>query len=460
MLNISKHIIRPEKENIQVGDYYIFELLKTPRYGRTLVHWMLSLIGIGILALFLPWQQNINGRGSLTAFTPADRPQLVYPTFSGRVDEWYVMEGQPVKKGTPIARLSEIKNEYFDPDIVQRTSQQLDAQQGTIDARGQKITALEDQISQLRQGLDIKLRMQQNKILQLLFKIQQDSANLIAERINYETAEAQFSREKQLLEEGLVSRIDMEEKLLKFQETQAKVIGMENKLATTQNELANARVDLSGIRAEYLEKIAKATSDRNETLAKLNEDQSKLAGQNNKLANLKPRQDYYIIRAPQDGFVVKSHKSGVGEIIKDTEPLVTVMPANAARAVELYVRAIDIPLIEPGTKVRVQFDGWPALVFSGWPNASIGTFGGIVRVVDVVNTFDNRYRILVTPDPEDDPWPDPDMLRIGSGAYGWAMLQEVPMWYEIWRQINTFPPLPNPNDKSKSKSFDLRKALK
>ena len=34
----------------------------------------------------------------------------------------------------------------------------------------------------------------------------------------------------------------------------------------------------------------------------------------------------------------------------------------------------------------------------------------------------------------------PKQLRVGSGTKGWAMLDNVPVWYELWRQLNGFPP--------------------
>ena len=49
----------------------------------------------------------------------------------------------------------------------------------------------------------------------------------------------------------------------------------------------------------------------------------------------------------------------------------------------------------------------------------------------------NQYRVLVTQDPEEEAWPE--LLRIGSGADGIALLNDVPVWYEIWRQLNGFP---------------------
>ena len=99
---------------------------------------------------------------------------------------------------------------------------------------------------------------------------------------------------------------------------------------------------------------------------------------------------------------------------------------------------MDVPLISKGRRVRVQFDGWPAFQFSGWPSVSVGTFGGKVEVIDYVNTTPGEFRILIVPDENDQPWPD--LLRAGSGIKGWVMLDDVPLWYEIWRQLNGFPP--------------------
>ena len=109
----------------------------------------------------------------------------------------------------------------------------------------------------------------------------------------------------------------------------------------------------------------------------------------------------------------------------------------------MYVRAMDVPLIQRGRRVRLQFDGWPAIQFSGWPSVAVGTFGGVVEVIDVVSSTNGRYRLLVRPlrgagDERAHIWPR--QLRLGSGVYGWVILDSVPVWYEIWRQLNGFPP--------------------
>jgi hypothetical protein len=85
-----------------------------------------------------------------------------------------------------------------------------------------------------------------------------------------------------------------------------------------------------------------------------------------------------------------------------------------------------------------MFDGWPAIIFSGWPNVSYGTFGGKIVAIDNFTSKDGKYRILVSADSQEVPWPE--AIRIGSGANGFALLNDVPIWYELWRQLNGFPP--------------------
>ncbi len=225
-----------------------------------------------------------------------------------------------------------------------------------------------------------------------------------------------------------------------MQEDQAKVISQENKLNVSQQELLNARLELTSIQADFREKLAKAQSDRSSAVSYLAEAGGEVAKLKNKISSVDVRRGLYVVRAPQDGYVVRSFKAGIGETIKEGESIATLQPAKPALAVELYVRAMDVPLIQEGRQVRLQFDGWPAIQFSGWPNVAVGTFGGEVVVIDAVSSVNGKYRLLVRPHAKrgDQPWPA--QLRVGSGVYGWVMLDNVPVWYEIWRQLNGFPP--------------------
>jgi multidrug efflux pump subunit AcrA (membrane-fusion protein) len=402
-------------------------LLNTATSHRSFFRWIATLVAIAVAAMFLPWQQNIQGMGTLTALRPQDRPQTLPSLIDGRIEQWYVREGELVKKGQLIARISEVKEDYLDPQVITRTAEQRDAKFAANDDKRDVATALAQQVTVLEQALVLKLDQTRNKIAQY-------EAELEAAVLDSAVAVDQLVRRESLQAEGLVDLNSLQTFRLKAQQANAK-------LAEKRAGLENARIDLGAARAEYGEKITKARADRAKTLAEINEGTGEVAKLDNKVASLKVRSGFYEIRAPQDGYVVQARRAGIGETIKAGDPLVTVQPSEPQQAVELFVKPMDVPLLRVGDQVRLQFDGWPALQFSGWPSVSVGTFGGRVSVVDRVSSKDGKFRVLVVADSTDEPWPV--QLRNGSGVYGWAMLREVRVWFEIWRQLNGFPPSVN-----------------
>jgi multidrug resistance efflux pump len=429
--------------------FYSLKLLYQSYAGRIIAIWLLGIFVLLGVFLFLPWQQNIRADGVVTGLKPEERPQVVNTTIGGKIEKWYIQEGQYVRKGAPLLTLTEVKDKYLDPQTSTRLKEQVAAKEQAIASTEDKVNALGTQLAALRDGLRYSMEKNRNKVLQSRLKVTSDSASLIASNIDQNIAEQQLQRFEDLYRKGLISLTQIEQRRLKLQETQAKLTGAENKLDASKNELINAQIELSSTLAEYGDKIAKAESERASTQAYLGDARAAVAKLKNEYQSVLVRNEFYTLRAPQDGYVVRALRAGIGEIIKAGEAVVTVMPTNTSLAVELYLKATDVPLVSKGRKVRIQFDGWPALQFSGWPSVAVGTFGGEIYVIDYINTGKtSKYRVLITPDPAEDPWPK--QLRVGSGVYGWAMLDEVPIWFEIWRQLNGFPP----SLKSKPDDYD------
>ncbi|GAB2955157.1 biotin/lipoyl-binding protein [Hymenobacter coalescens] len=440
------------------GRFRSFARVQTPSSGRTLARWAAGLGLVLLLAGFLPWTQNIRSAGTLTTLRPQDRPQTVPSTIAGRIERWRVREGQRVRRGDTLVDIAEVKDKYFDPELLRRTQEQLEAKIASLEENRAKTVALGTQQEALRAGLEVSLSKARNKVEQTRLKLNSDQAELRAANNDFDIARQQLARQEALYAQGLKSLTEVEQRRLKFQESTAKRQSTENKLGATQQELRNAELELASLQAEYQDKISKSESDRRSATGYQFDTEGQIAKMRNELANLRIRSGFYHITAPQDGYVVRALKTGLGDIIKEGEPLITVMPDAPALAAELYVKPMDIPLLSVGRKVRLQFDGWPALVFSGWPGSSFGTFGGVVAVIDNIDS-QGQYRILVTPDPALEPWPKP--LRVGSGVYGWALLGDVSIWYELWRQVNGFPPDFQPTPVAtggKDKAKDSKKA--
>lgn len=409
--------------------------LKGPVNRKRLV---LTLSIITLIILFLPWTQNIDSQGNVTALSPNNRPQTIHAIIGGRIEKWYVQEGQFVKKGDTIVYLSEIKSEYMDPKLVERTESAMRAKEKSASSYMTKVQSLDAQIDALIDNKNLKLQQAANKVKQSRLKVVSDSMDYQANVKQLEIATKQYQRTEELYKQNLKSLTEVENRRLKVQEMEAKVVSLENKLLTSKNELINAMVDLKAIDAEYRDKISKSESDKSSALSSLFDTEATVTKMQNDVANYSIRSGYYYVTAPQDGYISKALKNGVGETVKEGSELVSIVPNLTDLAVEMFVDPVDLPLIRTGSKVRIQFDGWPAIVFSGWPMVSYGSYGGKIVAIDNFIGTNGKYRVLVAPDRKDHPWPK--RLRLGAGARTMTLLNDVPIWYELWRKINGFPP--------------------
>lgn len=434
MLNISEN----NKINQSLQDFKTMQKLENKKDYKILNKIIIGVSILGFCIFFLPWTQNISGSGSVTTLKPNQRPQSIQSVISGRIEKWYVQEGDFVEKGDTILYISEIKEDYMDPNLVANTKNQVEAKKQSVQSYESKVESLNGQLAAIESEKRLKLEQAQNKIKQARLKIKSDSIDLIAANTQLKIATTQLNRSLQLNKEGLKPLTDVEEKRLKLQDAEAKIINQENKLLSSKNDYINTKVEISRITAEYSEKAAKSESDQFTAKSSQYDAAAQVSKLENQYNNYSIRNNMYYIRAAQSGYINRALQSGIGETIKEGTAIATIMPSAYDIAVETYVNPIDLPLIRKGEKVRVWFDGWPTIVFSGWPNASYGTFGGKVVAIENFISDNGKYRVLIAPDKDEEAWPK--QVSIGSGAQTLALLDTVPIWFEIWRTLNGFPP--------------------
>lgn len=434
MLNISKN----SEVLLTEGDYTsISKVASRPQY-KWLSRIMVGFLIFMIACLFLPWTQNVSGRGAVTTLNPDKRPQTVHNIIAGRINKWYVKEGDFVNKGDTILHITEIKEEYLDPNLVENTRQQVDAKREELKSYGQRVNSIELQAQSLASEQQLKLEQARNKIKQAVFKVKSDSMELQAVKTELRIAQTQFNRSVALNKEGLKPLTDVEQKRLTLQAAEADIITQENKLLSSKNDLINAKVEIGRLTAEYSEKLSQIQGSKFSALSTQFSTEGQVNKLQNQYVNYNLRNGLYYIIAPQSGYVNRALVTGLGETISEGTAIVSIMPAGYDIAVETYVDPIDLPLIHRGAKIRVWFDGWPRIVFSGWPGLSYGTYGGRVVAIENFISPNGKYRVLVSPDKDTKEWPKE--LSIGAGAESIALLETVPIWYEIWRNLNGFPP--------------------
>lgn len=435
MLNITHKSVN---NLIDRSTYKSYKQLAMREHARYLPRVLVGIFIVFILSMFLPWTQNIRSTGNVTTLNPYDKPQNIQSLIGGQVDQWSVKEGDIVNVGDTIVTLTEAKAEYLDPDILANTKTQQEAKLKSVDAYITKLKFLNDQREALIQLQKSKLQQLDIKQQQIDLEVSSVEQDLIAAETYAENGLNQLSRMEKMYEKGIKSLTDLETKRLSSREADAKLISIQNKLNKLTADKLNLLQERELVLNDNEQKIAKIESEIEST----NSYRYTLEGESNKLQSkynqLQKRQDAYVITSPIQGRITKILKNGIGEFVKAQEDIASIVPLEFQRAVELYVQPVDMPLIQEGKQVRLQFDGWPAIIFSGWPDNSFGTYSGEVYAIDNDISDNGNYRIIVVENDVEKRWPE--LIRIGSGARGLLLLNDVKVYYEIWRKLNGFPP--------------------
>jgi len=397
-----------------------------------------GLFFVLVFILFVPWTQNINTSGIVTTQFQEQRPQQINSIIPGKIIKWWVKEGDFVQKGDTIVELADTKDDYLDPRLIERTNDQLIAKKQKVDFYDSKITNIKGQIVAIEEGFKLKESAIRNKIQQLERKILIDSAELSAAKIDLEVGTNQYNRAGKMLNDGIISLVDYERRTQSFNKAKAGFQEKQQKFLNTKQDVLIARIELNTLKQDVNDKLFKLKGD----IANSNTEKStviaEVAKNENELSNYRIRGGQKWLVAPQTGQIIKAKKAGINEIVKEGEMIVEIVPNSFKYAVELFIKPMDLALINKGQDVRLQFDGYPAIVFSGWPNSSYGTFAGKISAIETNRNENGQFRVLIIPDMTEKNWPS--NLKIGTGAQGFTLLNDVPIWYELWRQLNGFPP--------------------
>lgn len=442
-------------------------LARSSRLVRRIA-WVLfvGLIATILLMAFAPWQQSVTGTGSVLAFAPDQRQQVIEAPIKGRLHRWGegIFENARVEKGQVIAEIRDLDESYsarLDQQLVnsqqsvQASRQQLEANQRALEATRLIVESYEAQVRAYQRVKEETIAAQNAYVEMAERKVRAEKEQLAEYMAALPQLEAEYKRLRTLQDEGNVSLQKVQEVERKLTESQAKVRRAEAYVASAMSGLEGKKRDRSAktekaqVDIDYAEAvlrkargdISKAESDIAKAQQDLNKGEKELLEMQTKVS----RQQLQVIMAPFDGFVVQITPNMNTAILKEGDPVCTIVPATTDRSVQIWLDGNDAPLVEPGRHVRLQFEGWPAVQFSGWPSVAVGTFGGEVVSVDATDNGMGKFRALIRPIDRGESWPRDRFLRQGVRANGWVLLDQVPLWYEVWRNLNGFPPVVDVN---------------
>lgn len=440
-----------------VNQYKSIELTHGCKSNRALVVFMCVLVLTVVFALLLPWQQTVIAKGKVGILSPNERPQNLEAAIPGKIKQWFVKDGQFVKEGDPIVSFVDLDPKFLDPNQKQQLQSQkiaLEARKIALEAR---IKAIQSQVSALGQSQRFAVPSASVKTQQTTDRLNASNQAVIVAEQNVKTASLNLNRLQQLYSAGLRSKRDLELAELENTRTQTELERAKASLNVSQKDFQIAGYDQSKVIADTTASLSTALAslaDAKATLATLENDLNKLSLDQ---SILEQRESMRLISAPLSGQIVRLIDTGIGQAVDQGTIIGVIAPYSKDMMVELNVTENDAPLILPGRHVRLQFAGWPAIQFAGWPSIAVGTFAGKVIAIDAVDNGQNQFRVIVKPDDiavskhKDQPWPSPRYLRPGTQVTGWILLKRVPLWFELWRQFNAFPPsVDRPKDESKN----------
>ena len=404
----------------------------TPVLVRRLARWLFWLFfALPLLMLFLPWLQNISGNGLVTAFHPSDRRQTVDAPIAGVISKWHVQEGSRVKLGDMLLEMTDV-----DPKFSDRLDEQLAANTNKLNAKEQELGSYQLQLQSYQTARDAKVSAATFKRDMARQKVLAATEAIHAAEANLQATQFQLTRMERLLADGLVSKRDQEVAERDNSVGMRNVNSAKAQLDSAKAEERSAIADIVQIRADAQSAIDSASAQSNKIRGEIADSQNSIVNAEVNLA----RQQAQRIVSPRAGTIFRLPVNSQSQIISRGQPLLVVVPDNNERAVELYVDGRDAPLIIKDSKVRLEFEGWPAVQVSGWPNVAIGTFAGKVAFVDATDDGKGSFRVMVLPDEREQKWPADRFLRQGTSVRGWILLENVSIGYEIWRLLNGFPP--------------------
>ncbi|QDU82471.1 hypothetical protein Pla110_42280 [Polystyrenella longa] len=439
------------------------QLARSSRLARRTGRVLFVMIVISFIVVAVsPWQQSVRGSGNVVAYAPLERQQTLEAPIKGRIVSLgeNIVENSLVEKGELIAIISDIDENYLGRIEGQLTATQqqveatrtlLKASMRSRDAAEMIVTSYEEQLktyqtvkAQIIGSAEAAVEAAENKL-------EAEKQQLAEHQAALSQIKADFSRQKTLFEENIISQLKFQESDRKLKEAIAKVAKAEAYIKAAENDLVgkrndrNAKEQKAQIDIDYanaalrktLGDVAKAESDIAKAESEVSKGEKSLFDIETKLA----RQRNQEVRAPFKGYLTQIYANQGSQILKEGDPICVIVPETSDRAVQIWLDGNDAPLVEVGRHVRLQFEGWPAVQFAGWPSVAVGTFGGDVVSIDATDNGKGKFRVMILPDPTDGDWPQDRFLRQGVRANGWVILEKVPLWYELWRNMNGFPPV-------------------
>ncbi|MHA4868449.1 HlyD family type I secretion periplasmic adaptor subunit [Duganella sp. PWIR1] len=353
-------VTKPGKDKTEIAflpDADAIERGPLPRFVRITLHVLL-----GALVTFILWaslssvEKVVVARGRLVNPLPNI---VVQPLETSVIQRIEVRVGQVVKKGQLLATL--------DPTFTQADETQLRTRLQSMDTQAAGLRAelegrrvpeggrkdadslLQSQLSSERQA---NFEAQKSKMDQNIARLQagletnQRDQVILAQRVK--SLREVEAMQEQLMAEQFGAKMHLLEARDRRLSVERDMIMQQNKLLEMGRELASAQAERAAFgkswRQKTMEDLLSATRERDGISEQLTK------------ADMRHRMVHMV--APADGVVLEIAKLSVGSIVREAEPLFTLVPLGAELEAEVQIDSLDIGYIKAGDIAHVKVDAF------------------------------------------------------------------------------------------------------
>jgi membrane fusion protein len=265
----------------------------------------------------------------------------VYAQVSGIVVRRLVEEGERVATGQTLYLVSVERNTLINGDTQAEILRQ-------IRARKLKLG------SELRQQAQI-LRVEERQLVQKIADLEAERAQIRREILTQDrklrVATDIVARFRELVQDNFVSQMQLDEKEQDLLEQQGKLENLKRAEISTQRELNFLAMDLANLPFKASNTLL--AIERN------------IAGVEQEILDTEAKREMSVVAL--QGGTVTAVVAEVGQTVTPAQPMVGILPEDAALEATLYVPSRAVGFVEVGQKVLMRYQAYPYQKFGQYP---------------------------------------------------------------------------------------------
>lgn len=365
------------KQNIEIHNEEVREIMKEIpgriiRWGLTIIFLIFSSIIVG--SYFFQFKEIISAPLVITTSNP---PAPIISKTSGRIEHWFVSDGDYIKKGEYIAVIKNLgvledllilEDFIVDKDYLKNSNEIKDWNIPLISNLGElqdaytkfyqnhknyneylinnflpkKIELLKRQM--VKQEQHYQLSLQQQKMIEEELKITHKT----------------FKRNQQLLDKGGVSENQIEEARAKVIQAERAYTSFLASLKSAEINLINQKRSLMDLQEQYSKDISRFDQDISDNLQTLK-------------TQIILWKDKYVLESPIDGKLTLTKYWSENHVVSSGDRLATIVPTDSSAVIcRAVVASSGIGKVEIGQKVNIKLAGY-SYMEHGMLNGKIST---------------------------------------------------------------------------------------